>query len=67
MSTSEQNSPNDPTAWFEPLYAAADATGRGVPWAKMEPNPYLIAWLDEKNANGAGKTALVVGCGLGLG
>lgn len=55
----------DPSGWFELVYAQTDTSGSGVPWAKMEPNPYLVSWLKENNINGTGKTALVVGCGLG--
>lgn len=55
----------DPTGWFEVLYAASDTSGSGVPWAKMKPNQDLLNWLKENEINGAGKTALVVGCGLG--
>jgi SAM-dependent methyltransferase len=57
----------DETGWFERLYAEAE-TGRAVvPWADGDPNPHLAEWAaaaDERRA-GAGKRALVVGCGLG--
>lgn len=56
---------NNPTAWFDTVYAEAEA-GRGtIPWAHMEPHPDLLAWLDREQVNGAGQRALVVGCGLG--
>ncbi len=46
----------DPTGWFDKLYREGlDA----VPWAEFRPNPNLVEFP------GAGKTALVVGCGLG--
>lgn len=55
-----------PAGWFEPLYADAKAGLAQVPWALMEPNPQLIAWLDAHPvAAGATPSALVVGCGLG--
>jgi SAM-dependent methyltransferase len=46
----------DPTAWFDKLYREGVDV---VPWAELRPNSNLVA-LD-----GAGKTALVIGCGLG--
>lgn len=54
-----------PTAWFEQLYAQSDTSGDGVPWARMQPNPYLVQWLDEEHVVGNGRKTLVVGCGLG--
>jgi SAM-dependent methyltransferase len=56
---------DDPTAWFEQLYARAEAGEARVPWAMMRPNPLLTEWLDQEAIDGAGKRALVVGCGLG--
>ncbi|GII30360.1 class I SAM-dependent methyltransferase [Planotetraspora mira] len=55
----------DPTGWFEPLYAAADRGETVVPWADREPNPHLVTWAESRALSGAGRTALVVGCGLG--
>lgn len=53
-------------AWFEELYAQVESSGLTVvPWADLEPNPNLLAWLDREQVDGAGKSALVVGCGLG--
>lgn len=53
-------------AWFEELYARAESSGLSlVPWADLEPNPNLVAWLDREDVDGKGKSALVVGCGLG--
>ncbi len=53
-------------AWFEELYAQVDSSGFSVvPWADLEPNPNLLAWLDREDVDGKGKSALVVGCGLG--
>ena len=56
---------NQPTNWFEPLYAGASANGEGVPWANMDTHPAFRGWLDRNTLAGAGKKALVVGCGLG--
>jgi len=56
----------EPLAWFEELYAQVESSGLSVvPWADLEPNPNLVAWLDREQVDGAGKSALVVGCGLG--
>ncbi|MFD9738054.1 class I SAM-dependent methyltransferase [Umezawaea sp. NPDC059074] len=55
------NNPS-PTAWFEELYAEADEGRAIVPWDR-DPMPALTAWARDKD--GEGRTALVVGCGLG--
>lgn len=53
-------------AWFEELYARVESSGPSVvPWADLEANPNLVAWLDREHVDGGGKSALVVGCGLG--
>jgi 2-polyprenyl-3-methyl-5-hydroxy-6-metoxy-1,4-benzoquinol methylase len=57
----------DETGWFERLYAEAE-TGRAVvPWADGDANPHLAQWAAAAGERlaGAGKRALVVGCGLG--
>jgi Thiopurine S-methyltransferase (TPMT) len=53
----------DPTAWFEPLYAAAAAGDAVVPWARGEPNAEIAAWA--AGTKGDGKRAVVVGSALG--
>ena len=55
----------DPVGWFEQVYSQADGNETDVPWADMAVNPRLASWLTRKNLSGAGRTALVVGCGLG--
>ena len=55
----------DPSGWFEPLYAAASGNTAQVPWAKNQAHPYLQQWLQEYPPQTEGKSALVVGCGLG--
>lgn len=49
--------------WFEPLYAQAAGDTSQLPWAMPEAVPYLTTWL--KGVESAGRSALVVGCGLG--
>ena len=55
---------NDPTGWFEELYSTAVGDESAIPWAKLQVNPNLASWI-EKDLQGRGKTALVVGSGLG--
>ena len=53
------------TAWFERLYAAAEAGETAVPWDRGGPNPFLEQWVREHSLDGAGRTALVIGTALG--
>jgi SAM-dependent methyltransferase len=55
----------DPTGWFERVYAAAEAGQTAVPWDRREPSRYVTQWAAARGLAGAGKRALVVGCGLG--
>jgi SAM-dependent methyltransferase len=55
----------DPTGWFEPVYAAAGEGVTDVPWVDFEPNRHLRAWLERAGRGGAGRRAVVVGCGTG--
>ncbi|MGW6421834.1 class I SAM-dependent methyltransferase [Nocardia sp. NPDC055053] len=55
---------NDPTGWFEPLYAEAAAGGTVVPWDRAEPNPLLVDWLTARSIP-QGARGLVIGCGYG--
>lgn len=56
---------NKPVDWFEPLYANANKTGAGVPWANMATHPSFKLWLNQNPLTGNNKLALVVGCGMG--
>jgi SAM-dependent methyltransferase len=49
---------------FEEMYAAAGDDLAAVPWANLRPFPLLVEWLDDQG-DGAGATALVIGCGYG--
>jgi len=51
--------------WFEEIYASAGGDPAAVPWEDAAPNPNLLQWLDREKIGGHGRTALVVGCGLG--
>ena len=55
----------DPTGWFEELYSGAEGNESAIPWAKSTVNANLARWIEQHNLQGEGKTALVVGCGLG--
>lgn len=54
----------DQRGWFERLYAGAGDDWSGIPWADLEPNPFLLSWLAEPESSTGGR-AIVVGCGLG--
>jgi len=58
-------SEHQPVDWFEELYAGADRGGEGIPWASMKTHASFAEWLGRHTLAGAGKTALVVGCGMG--
>ena len=56
---------DNPTSWFEPLYAEANGDTTLVPWAKNKAHPYLTEWLATNKIQGNNQSALVIGCGLG--
>jgi SAM-dependent methyltransferase len=55
----------DATGWFDALYREAEGNIEKIPWADLEPNPNFVAWLEKHKLVGAGKKAVVIGCGLG--
>lgn len=55
----------DTLGWFEALYKESAGDNEMVPWADMEPNRFFRAWAEKTGLKGAGRSALVVGCGLG--
>jgi SAM-dependent methyltransferase len=55
----------DPTGWFDRLYLAAEAGDAIVPWDRGVPQRLLVQWARAGRIDGAGRRALVVGCGLG--
>lgn len=55
----------NPSGWFETLYAEAEGDSTQVPWAKNTVHPYLQDWLEKYPPQADGKSALVIGCGLG--
>ncbi|MEO3810203.1 alpha/beta fold hydrolase [Sphaerisporangium sp. B11E5] len=56
---------DDPTGWFERLYAAADAGEVPMPWDREGPREQLREWAASRALTGEGRRALVIGCGLG--
>lgn len=55
----------DTLGWFDALYKEAAGDNEQIPWADLEPNRFLVTWAESVNLQGSGRTALVVGCGLG--
>lgn len=53
----------DPTGWFDQLYTAGVDGEVDMPWDRTEPHPLIAEWAD--GVDGTGRTAVVVGCGLG--
>ncbi len=62
---SEAINKQNPSGWFETLYAEAEGDSAQVPWVKNIAHPYLKDWLETSHPQVRGKSALVVGCGLG--
>jgi SAM-dependent methyltransferase len=56
---------NDPTRWFEELYAQAEGQTDQIPWARLTVHPHIQHWLEHRQIRGNGQRAMVVGCGLG--
>ena len=55
----------DALGWFDALYKEADGDNERIPWADLEPNKFFNEWVEALDLKGDGRTALVVGCGLG--
>ena len=55
----------DTMGWFDALYTEAAGDNEVIPWADLEPNSYFRKWAESKDLSGDGRSALVVGCGLG--
>lgn len=55
----------DALGWFDALYKEAAGDNEKIPWADLEPNRFLRRWAERTDLRGAGRKALVVGCGLG--
>mgnify|MGYP001329853014 CR=1 FL=1 len=55
----------DATGWFDALYREAAGRHERIPWADLEPNKFLRRFAEKTGLKGEGRSALVVGCGLG--
>ncbi len=51
--------------WFERVYANANGQTDDISWADLRPNPFMLKWFAKNPLDPQGKTAVVVGCGLG--
>jgi SAM-dependent methyltransferase len=57
---------DDPTGWFERLYAAASTGDAIVPWDRAAPHPLLIDWAQARELGATpGQRAVAVGSGPG--
>ena len=54
---------NKASAWFDDLYKEHENAHENIPWARLDVNPLLQTYLEEKQA--CKGRALVIGCGLG--
>jgi SAM-dependent methyltransferase len=54
----------EPTRWYDELWSAAGRGDVALPWDHTDPHPVLADWV-AAHGPGAGRTAVVVGCGLG--
>ncbi|UCD30610.1 MAG: class I SAM-dependent methyltransferase [Planctomycetota bacterium] len=55
----------DPLGWHEELYRLAGGDPAVIPWADMKCNVNFLEWVQRCDLHSEGKTALVIGCGLG--
>jgi SAM-dependent methyltransferase len=55
----------DSVGWFDAFYKEAGGDNEQIPWADLEPNKFFKTWADDVGLKGDGRSALVVGCGLG--
>jgi SAM-dependent methyltransferase len=54
----------EPTRWYDELWSAAGRGDVPLPWDHTDPHPVLAEWV-ARRGEGAGRRAVVVGCGLG--
>ena len=61
----EHQDNNKPLDWFDTIYKIANGDYKKVFWADLEPNPYLIDWIENNPIKKQTPKAIVVGCGVG--
>ena len=58
----------EPTRWYDELWSAAGRGEVALPWDHTDPHPVLADWVAgwvAEHGTCQGRTAVVVGCGLG--
>ncbi len=55
----------DPVGWFDRLYRSGAAGAVDMPWDRERPHPLLSEWAQNGGIEGVGRSAIVVGAGLG--
>jgi SAM-dependent methyltransferase len=53
------------TEWFDRLYVEARDGRTHVPWDRAAPHPLVAEWVQRRRPDRSGRSAVVVGCGLG--
>jgi len=61
----EFNAKGDPLGWFDALYHEAESGVSEIPWADLVPNPNLLDYWKSHPQEARGKSALIIGSGLG--
>ena len=59
------NANGDPLGWFDALYREAESGVSEIPWADLVPNPNLLDFWKLHPREARGKSALIIGSGLG--
>jgi SAM-dependent methyltransferase len=59
------NAKGDPLGWFDALYREAESGVSEIPWADLTPNPNLLDFWKLHPQESRGKSALIIGSGLG--
>jgi SAM-dependent methyltransferase len=61
----EFNAKGNPLGWFDALYREAESGVSEIPWADLIPNPNLLDYWKSHPHEARGKSALIIGSGLG--
>jgi hypothetical protein len=61
----EFDAKGDPLGWFDALYREAESGVSEIPWADLIPNPNLLDFWKLHPQEARGKSALIIGSGLG--
>lgn len=55
----------NPLSYFDALYQESQRNPNLIPWARLEPNSFLVSWVEQKPRAWQGWRCLKIGCGLG--